>query len=66
MSESARFVTGVDENGKPANVGAGLDRFNRLTLFSTPGVHEVHLDPDAAAEYVRLVREVDSAGWRKK
>lgn len=66
MTESALFVTGVDENGNPANAGARLDEFNRLTLLTSPGVREVHLDPDAAAEYLKLVREVDRSGGPPK
>jgi hypothetical protein len=63
VPEGGEFVTGVDENGKPANIGAGLDRFNRLTLFTPPTSHEVHLDPDSAAEFLRIVRKTDLS-WR--
>lgn len=63
MAENAQFVTGVDEHGNPANVGAGLDRHGRLTLFTPPNAHEVHLDPDTAAEFQKILRTVNVEGW---
>jgi len=63
LAESAEFVTGVDEHGKPANISAGLDKFGRLTLLKTRGPREVHLTPESAARFLKIVRETNIAGW---
>lgn len=63
MPEGGEFVTGVDEHGKPANIGVGLDRHNRLTVITPPDSREVHLDPESAAQFLKIVRKTDASGW---